>query len=114
MGLFGDECIMNSDKATTPIEVGFVIMLALIVLALTEFIAGSITDTFIYAMSQVNMDLSAWAQPIMAKYINNMGRLVYATPVALALIFIAWGFRVLYVKQQSIRTETGFAVDEEL
>jgi hypothetical protein len=113
MGLLRGKCIMRSDKATTPIEIGLTILLALMVLALVEFIAGSITDSFIFAISKVNMDLLPWTQGVMNQYINSMGRLVYATPVALALIFVAWGFRAIYIKQQSIRTDTGLVADEE-
>lgn len=91
--------LLSSEKADSPIEVSFYILVYVVVIALLMFISGAIIDTFLYQISIIPISLSSWGTGMMV-HVNTWAAWLFWVPSILITIILVWGIKTIIRKKQ--------------
>ncbi len=92
--------LIENDRAETPIEVMFVLMSAIITMALLVLVLGPFVDKFLFTIAGIDIGLSPWGQTMMDLLPNRFAHWVYIVPVFFVLLIMIWGLKTIIKRHQ--------------
>lgn len=91
MRLFKDE------RAENPIEVGFYVLIVILVMAFLMLTVGAFLDAFEQEIGNIDLPLSSWGDGVLATYLNYINYAYYIPSIFIIIVMI-WGVRAVIRK----------------
>ena len=106
--------MLQDDRAESPIEVIFIVMLAVMLMAIVVFVFGSFIDQFMYTWGQVLVDMplsSSWAKNMYANIVTDNVSLFWQVPGFFIMVIVIWAVKTM-IKKHEYTTQDEFMSDE--
>lgn len=95
----------SNDRAETPIEVIFTVMLTILSMALLILVLGPFVDGFMFVISGTDIQLSSWGQSMMDLLPNRFAHWIYIVPGFFVLLVMVWGLKTVIKRHQYTKEE---------
>lgn len=96
-----------NDKAESPIEVMFVIMLAIIVMVALTLIVGPFVDKFIAQIQFLQpsfIPVGSWGEGMLNTLVYGYAKYIFYIPTFIVLVVVIWGIKSM-VKRHVYSTQ---------
>lgn len=103
--------LLKDETAQNPLEVSFYLILVILVMAFLMFIIGTLMDSFLYEVLNIDIDLSPWGQSMMATVVS-WANWIYYIPSIFIIIVMVWGIKTV-VKRHRYTTQDQQYMDSE-
>lgn len=107
--------LTDDNRAENPIEVMFVIMLAMVVMTVVTFVFGNVIDQFMFTWAgflDTNPLQGSWAISMYANIVTNNVSLFWKVLGFFIIVFIVWGIKTMVKKTEYTTTGQEIMSDE--
>ena len=106
---------MIDEDESNPISILFTVLIAIIIMAFTLIVAGTIIDKSLNSFDAIiSPNLDTWGDGMYANIVTDMGSYVYLIPGAVVMIFLVWGVKASIKKQTYGRQDDEFMSGDNL
>lgn len=106
---------LTDNKAETPIEVMFIVMLAIIMMTVVTFVFGNFIDQFMFTWTGFLADnplQGSWATAMYANIVTDNVSLFWKVPGFFIIVFILWAIKTMVKKHEYTTTGQEIMGDE--
>ncbi len=107
--------LMEDNRAENPIEVMFIIMLAMVVMTIVTFVFGNVIDQFMFTWTgflAANPLQGSWATAMYKNIVTDNVSLFWKVPGFFIIVFILWGIKSMVKKTEYTTTGQEIMSDE--
>lgn len=96
--------LLKDNKAESPIEVMFIVMLAILMMTVVTFVFGNFIDEFMFTWEDdflvANPLQGAWAITMYANLVTENVSLLWKVPGFFIIVFILWAIKTMVKKHE--------------
>jgi len=107
--------LIHNTKAESPIEVGFIIMLTFLTMALLTIVMGTFTDKFMAVMEEIRVIMplgTAWGESMWEKLPVQYASWIWVVPTFFSLLIVVWGFKTVVKRSRGTTRDVDYVSDE--
>lgn len=107
---------LTDDRAESPMEVMFIVMLAIMLMTIVTFVFGNFIDEFMFVWEDeflaANPLQSSWANAMYTNIVTNNVSLLWKVPGFFIIVFILWAIKTMVKKHEYTTTGQEIMSDE--
>lgn len=106
---------LKDNRAESPMEVLFIVMLAILLMTLVTFVMGNFLDEFMFTWADfltANPMSGSWANTMYANIVTNNVSLLWKVPGFFIIVFILWAIKSMVKKTEYTTTGQEIMSDE--